>query len=136
MNRIVLSKTGNSKKKAFTLIEVLILIALVALATALLTAVLRSGSNKITQIAIDSLIKAECAQVTRPIGNGSFDLTVGQIAEFGIADLAGPSLVIKKVKVKWKYRDGRCSYVLLMTSADPDNPAIVTTTESDESVIK
>lgn len=135
MNRKNLIRTEAHAQKGFTLLEVLILIALVALVTAVLTAVLRSGSGKITEAAIDNLVKAECAQVTRPFGEGEFDLTVAQIAEFGIADLGGPSLVIRKVKVKWKFRDDRCSYVLVMTAADPDNSSVTTTTESEESVV-
>ncbi len=105
-------------QKGWTLIEVIILIVVVAVATAVITVVLQSGVKKITSRGIDNLVKQECAQVTRPTGNGEFSLTVGQITEFSISDLLGPSLTVSSAKVKWKFKDDKCTYTLEITASD------------------
>lgn len=122
-----------SGRNGWTLLGVLVGIAIVALITIALTAVLRSGSNKITRRTIDKLVCEECAQVTRPVGNGAFDLTVGQITEFGLADVLGPSLTVKNVKVKWEKRRKGCFYTLVMTGTTEDGEK--GTKESEERAV-
>ena len=122
-----------SDRNGFTLIELIVGICLIALITALLVAVLRGGVGRLTRITTDKLVKQECAQVTRPVGSGSFDLTVGQIADFGIADLAGPSLTVRKVKVKWEKRREGCFYTIVITGETGDGEE--GTVESEESEV-
>ena len=114
-----------------TLLEAIILIVLVALITAFLVAIFRAGVGRVVQVSIDRLVKAECAQVTRPVGNGSFDLTVGQIAEFGITDLAGPEFTVTKTKVKWRKRDDDCFYTLTIEGTKDGVTAEVESEESE-----
>ncbi len=130
----MLRKIHNYKfgQNGFTLVELIVGLVLIAILTAFLVAALRSASNKLTRITIDKLIKLECAQVTRPIGDGSFNLTVGQIADFGIADLAGPSLTVTKVKIKWEKRRDGCFYTVVITGKKGNSEETV---ESEESKV-
>ena len=98
--------------KGFSILEAVVLIVVVALVTISIIAASRSGVGKVTDSAIDVLVKQECAQVTRPPGDGEIGFSVGQISEFGLMDAFGPSFEVRKVKVLWKYEDGRCSYLI------------------------
>ena len=127
-------RLGIAKRRSagFTLIEAIIVAILVALITVLIVAILRSGVGRVVRVTIDNLVKAECAQVTRPVGNGSFDLTVGQIADFGVTDLAGPGFTVTKTKVKWRKRGDDCFYTITIGGS---LDGVTTEKESEESEV-
>jgi prepilin-type N-terminal cleavage/methylation domain-containing protein len=103
------------KQSGFTLVEFLVVTALVLLITVLLTAALREIANKAAEIGLDRRIKIECNDIEGSVGKREINLTVGEITEFGLMDFFGPSLEVRSVKVQIEKRSDGCYYKLVAT---------------------
>ena len=96
---------------AFSLIELAVGLALLILIIALLVAVLTRGGNKVTGIAVDRLVKMECASAS---GNGGeMDVDIGQLSQSVLDILTqGFTLEMVSAKIKWRKTSRGCVYTI------------------------
>jgi hypothetical protein len=114
-----MKRFGANRQKGFSLVEAIVVgVILVAVVTVVLTVTLKPAVDKITFRGIDSIVKQECAGVTRPFGGGNIKLTVIQIDDLGISDIFGPSLTVGSATASWDFKNDKCTYSLKVVSSD------------------
>jgi len=116
---------------AFSLVEFAVGLALLILIVALLAAVLTKGGNKVTGIAVDRLVKMECASAT---GNGGeMDVEIGELSQSMLDILTqGFTLEMVSAKIKWRKTSRGCVYTIEAKLNDGEDTI---TRESDEVAI-
>lgn len=125
------STLSNQALLAFTLLELFVLLAIVILIVALLVSALRSGTGKITQRAIDRLVKFECAE-GKP--SGEFPINLTEITQ-SILDVLTQGFTLEnfRAKVKWRKDGRRCVYTIVVIGTDGNNQI---TRESEEFTVE
>ena len=114
------------------IIGAIVLILLVALITYLISRTGKAAADKVTEIAIDRLVKQECASSSG--NNGEFDINLTEISDISWLDIAthGFSLENFSAIVKWRKRGNRCVFTIEAT-ATVDGKSITKT--SDEQTV-
>ncbi len=94
----------------------IVLFVLVALITYLISRTGKAASDKLTGIAIDRLVKQECAGSST--NHGQFDIDLTKISDISWLDIAtqGFSLENFSAKVHWRKAGNKCIYTIEATA--------------------